>query len=129
MKNLILLVAFLSFTQMGVAQKPSTLDPMTTVEFETTTIDYGEIKKDSDGVRTFKFKNTGEHPLKIYQIYSSCRCDILEQPEKPIAPGETGVIKVKYDTKKIGPIVKTLTVITNIKEKQVALRLKGRVIE
>ena len=61
-------------------------------------------------MRVFTFTNTGEELLKIYKIYSSCSCDILSKPENPIKPGDKGEIKVKYDTNKVGPIVKTLTV-------------------
>ena len=111
------------------AQNNSTLDPLTTIKFDSTTIDYGEIKKGSDGVRVFTFTNTGEELLKIYKIYSSCSCDILSKPENPIKPGDKGEIKVKYDTNKVGPIVKTLTVYGNIKEKLIPLKLKGLVLK
>lgn len=129
MKNLLLLFLFTGiFSNSIQAQNSSSLDPITTIEFESTTIDYGKIEKGSDGIRSFTFKNTGDHPLKIYQIYSSCSCDIVSKPEEPIAPGETGIIKVKYDTKKVGPIVKTLTGNSNIKDKLFTLRLKGEVL-
>ncbi|MGJ8685003.1 MAG: DUF1573 domain-containing protein [Nonlabens sp.] len=128
MKNLFLLFIAFGFTQLSFAQNESTLDKTTTVEFEKTTIDYGKIKKGSDGVRTFTFTNTGEHPLKIYNIYSACNCDIVYKPEGAIAPGEKGEIKVKYDTKKVGPIVKTITANTNTTEKLIPLNLIGEVL-
>lgn len=128
MKNLLFIFLTVGLFQWSIAQNESTLDKVTTVEFETTTIDYGKIAKGSDGVRTFKFKNTGDHPLKIYAIYSSCNCDIVSKPEEPIAPGETGEIKVKYDTSKVGPIVKTITANTNTKDKLIPLNLVGEVL-
>lgn len=129
MKNLLLIILFTAIFSSSIqAQNNSSLDPLTTIEFESTTIDYGKIEKGSDGIRSFKFKNTGEHPLKIYQIYSSCSCDIVSKPEEPVRPGETGIIKIKYDTKKIGPIVKTITGNSNIKDKLFTLRLKGEVL-
>ena len=42
------------------------------IEFKTETIDYGEIAKGSDGVRQFEFTNTGDAPLIISKVYSSC---------------------------------------------------------
>nr|WP_104515693.1 DUF1573 domain-containing protein [Nonlabens xylanidelens] len=129
MKNLLLIFLFTGLVSTSMqAQDSTTLDPMTTVEFETSTIDYGKVEKGSDGVRTFTFKNTGENPLKIYKIYSSCSCDILSKPEEPIAQGMTGEIVVKYDTKKVGPIVKTITAYANIEKKLIPLRLKGEVL-
>lgn len=128
MKNIFLLLIAIGFGQFLNAQDESTLDKNTTVKFVETTIDYGRIEKGSDGVRTFTFTNTGEHPLKIYNIYSACNCDIVAQPEEPIAPGEKGEIKVKYDTEKVGPIVKTITANTNTKEKLIPLNLIGEVL-
>lgn len=128
MKNTFLFFIALGLTQWATAQNESTLDKTTTVKFIETTIDYGKVLKDSDGVRTFTFTNTGDNPLKIYNIYSACNCDIVAKPEKGIAPGEKGEIKVKYDTSKVGPIVKTITANTNTKEKLIPLNLIGEVL-
>jgi hypothetical protein len=128
MKKLLIILFTVLFSTGAVAQSNPVQDPITTIEFESTTVDYGKIEKGSDGIRTFTFRNTGKNPLKIYKIYSSCSCDILSKPEKPIAPGATGEIKVKYETKKVGPIVKTITVYANIDQNPIPLRLKGEVI-
>jgi len=128
MKNL-LIILFTGLLATGaVGQSNPAQDPLTTIEFESTTLDYGKIEKGSDGIRSFTFKNTGNHPLIIYKIYSSCNCDILSKPEKPVAPGEIAEIKIKYATHKIGPIVKTITVYANIDKNPIPLRLKGEVI-
>jgi hypothetical protein len=129
MKNLLLIILFAGlFLTSAQAQESTVIDPTTTVEFESTTMDYGKIEKGSNGIRTFTFKNTGDYPLKIYKIYSSCNCNIHSKPEVPIDPGAIGEIKVTYDTKKVGPIVKTITVYANIAKKMIPLRLKGEVL-
>ncbi|MCP9201402.1 DUF1573 domain-containing protein [Gramella sp. GC03-9] len=99
------------------------------MEFKAETIDYGEIKKGSDGVRVFEFTNTGEVPLVIEDVKSSCGCTIPKKPKDPIMPGKTGEIEVKYDTKRVGPIRKTVTVYSNAEEPVKALKIKGVVIE
>ncbi|WP_037315235.1 DUF1573 domain-containing protein [Salegentibacter sp. Hel_I_6] len=99
------------------------------IEFKSETIDYGEIKKGSDGVRVFEFTNTGNVPLVIANVTSSCGCTIPKKPEEPIQPGETGEIEVKYDTKRVGPIRKTVTVYSNADEATKSLKIKGRVLE
>ncbi|MGY5848851.1 DUF1573 domain-containing protein [Salegentibacter sp. F14] len=99
------------------------------MEFKTETIDYGEIKKGSDGVRVFEFTNTGNAPLIIENVTSSCGCTIPKKPEEPIMPGETGEIEVKYDTKRLGPIRKTVTVYSNSDVPTKALKIKGKVID
>ncbi|MDT0648744.1 DUF1573 domain-containing protein [Autumnicola edwardsiae] len=98
------------------------------MQFKSETIDYGEIKKGSDGVRVFEFTNTGDAPLVIKDVASSCGCTIPTKPESPIAPGETGTIEVKYDTKRVGPIRKTVTVYSNAEEPTKALKIKGKVL-
>jgi hypothetical protein len=98
-------------------------------EFETEVIDYGEIAANSDGNRVFTFKNVGKSPLIISQVKGSCGCTVPTKPEKPIMPGETGEIKVKYATNRIGPFSKTVTITSNAYEDTKVLRIKGRVLE
>ncbi|MDA9597243.1 DUF1573 domain-containing protein, partial [Flavobacteriaceae bacterium] len=84
------------------------------IRFETETIDYGDVAKGSDGVRNFVFKNTGDAPLEIQGVRSSCGCTIPKKPDAPIAPGEKGEITVRYDTNRLGVFRKTVTVNTNV---------------
>jgi len=99
------------------------------IKFKTEVIDYGQIAKGSDGVRKFEFTNTGDAPLVITKVYSSCGCTIPKKPEGPIAPGESGVIEVKYDTKRVGPIRKTITVTSNATEPTKAIKIKGTILD
>ncbi|MEN8768545.1 MAG: DUF1573 domain-containing protein [Candidatus Arcticimaribacter sp.] len=99
------------------------------IEFTSQVVDYGEIEKGSDGVRTFEFVNSGNQPLVISKVYSSCGCTIPKKPEAPIAPGDKGEIQVKYDTNRVGPIRKTITVNSNAESTPiVSLKIKGTVL-
>ena len=118
----ILLIGF--FTTTLSAQ-----EKMAKIEFETTVIDYGTIEKGADGIRVFKFKNTGNAPLVVSAVKSSCGCTVPKKPEAPILPGEDGEIQVKYDTKRVNPIRKTITVTSNADTPTVALKIKGNVID
>lgn len=118
----IILVALLAFTTAIVSAQAK-------VEFKSETIDYGEVVKGSDGVRVFQFTNTGNQDLIISDVKSSCGCTVPEKPKDPIAPGQTGEIKVKYDTNRVGPIRKTVTVYSNALEPMKALKITGTVIE
>lgn len=97
------------------------------IEFKSETLDYGEINKGSDGVRVFEFTNTGDAPLVISKVSSSCGCTIPKKPDGPIAPGATGKIEVKYDTNRVGPIRKAITVISNADVPTKVLKIKGEV--
>lgn len=100
------------------------------IEFKTEVIDYGTIEKGADGVRVFEFTNTGNAPLIITKVKSSCGCTIPSKPKGPILPGETGKISVKYDTNRVMPIRKTITVSTNAANAPtIALKIKGLVVD
>ena len=99
------------------------------IEFETNSIDYGQIDFESDGTKIFKFKNIGDAPLVFTRISSSCGCTIPKKPEKPIEPGAEGQIEVNYDTKRVGVFRKAVTVNSNAKTPTVILRIMGEVLE
>jgi hypothetical protein len=124
MKQLItiLFVGLLSFSV-------NAQDKVAKIEFESETIDYGTIEKGADGVRILKFKNTGDAPLIITRVKSSCGCTVPKKPEEPIMPGKTGEIEVKYDTNRVMPIRKTITVTSNAETPTVALKIKGLVVD
>ncbi len=124
MKNLVLVlcVAFLSFS--ALAQ-----EKVAKIEFKTEVIDYGTIEKGADGVRIFEFTNTGNAPLIISNVKSTCGCTVPKKPDAPIMPGKTGEIEVKYDTNRVNPIRKTITVTSNADRPTVALKIKGLVID
>lgn len=99
------------------------------IEFKTDTIDYGTVEKGADGVRTFEFTNTGDAPLIVSKVSSSCGCTVPKWSKDPIMPGDTGEIQVKYDTNRVNPIRKTITVISNAETPTVALKIKGLVVD
>lgn len=124
MKKIIVFVAvlsgFMAFSQAKIEFKA-----------KDNTIDYGTVSKDSDdGVRSFEFTNTGNEPLIITNVQSTCGCTVPTRPTEPIAPGKTGKIDVKYNMNP-GPIRKTITVESNASNTEggrVALKIKGEVV-
>jgi hypothetical protein len=98
------------------------------ISFKNETVDYGKIVKGSDGVRVFEFTNTGDAELVVTNVKSSCGCTVPKKPEGPISPGASGSIEVKYDTNRVGPIRKTVTVYSNADEPIKALKIKGEVL-
>ena len=120
-------ILFILFIFATLALSAQVSGPM--INFEIETIDYGEISKGSDGIRTFIFENTGNAPLEIQWVRSSCGCTIPKKPKVPIAPGDKGEITVKYDTNRVGVFRKTITVNTNVSSKAIiALKIKGNVL-
>lgn len=134
MKNalftLTLVFAAMFAMNTSFAQDPQVNVAGAEIEFEKDTHDYGTIKQNANGVYEFKFKNTGTQPLMISNAKGSCGCTVPEWPREPIAPGESGVIKVKYDTKRVGPFSKSVTLQSNaVNDPAKTIRIKGNVEE
>lgn len=136
MKKMILLaaIAFFGLTANAqTAKKTTTKKAVKTAQvdgagmvFETETIDYGTISRHSNGKREFLFTNSGNKPLIIEDVQSSCGCVIATKPQDPIFPGAKGVIGVTYDTQRRGPFTKTVTVKSNaIGRETIVLTIKG----
>ncbi len=124
MKNLIAIL-FIGLISLGSYAQ----EKVAKIEFKTNIIDYGTIEKGADGVRIFEFTNTGDAPLIITNAKSTCGCTVPKWPKNPIMPGESGEIAVKYDTKRVNPIRKTITVFSNAETPTVALKIKGLIID
>jgi len=98
------------------------------IEFEKMEHDYGTIDQGANGATEFRFTNTGTEPLIISNAKGSCGCTVPEWPKEPIAPGASSSIKVKYDTKRVGPISKTVTITSNaVDNGNALLKIKGSV--
>jgi hypothetical protein len=101
-----------------------------TIKFDKTNHDFGEIR-DGDVVETvFTFTNSGDSDLKILNASGSCGCTVPEYPrDTPIRPGESSVIKVKFDSSnKPGMQRKTVTLVTNTSKGKEMLNIKAFVL-
>jgi hypothetical protein len=97
------------------------------ITFDKLVHDYGTVQFGGDGVCVFKFTNTGKEPLILQQPQSSCGCTVPTWPKEPVLPGNSSEIQVTYNTKKAGPINKTVTIRSNAKNSTVVLRITGKV--
>lgn len=107
----------------GTEQSVSLAD----IKFEKTVHDFGTIPQGGNGECEFVFTNTGKEPLVITNCMGSCGCTVPQCPKEPVLPGKKGTIKVKYDTNRVGPFVKSVTVNSNAKSGVVTLQIKGTV--
>lgn len=125
MKNLLNLIAVLFISTVAFAQGAK-------IEFKEETINYGTVTKGEDnGKRKFEFTNTGDAPLEIKNVKSTCGCTVPTKPTQPIMPGKSDFIEVQYNMN-VGPISKSITVesnAVNVPSGMVTLRIKGTVIE
>ena len=99
------------------------------ITFEEDMYDYGDVPYDGNGYHTFIFENTGNEPLVLGEVKGSCSCTVPEWTRTPIAPGEKGEIRVKYDTKRVGAINKSVSINSNaVNTPLKVIRIQGNVL-
>ena len=91
--------------------------------------DYGTMEQGGNGECVFVVTNNGTEPLILSRCKGSCGCTVPSCPQEPIAPGASASIKVKYDTKRIGLINKSVTITSNATNSPNAVvRIKGEIL-
>ena len=98
--------------------------------YESSEYDFGNISADNGPVtHTFECVNSGNSPLIILDVTSSCECTTAQFTTSPIAPGEKGLISVIYDPAgHSGAFNKMVVVKSNGIERFVRLVVKGYVV-
>ncbi|MBX2939864.1 MAG: DUF1573 domain-containing protein [Ferruginibacter sp.] len=100
----------------------------TTIELKEVEFNFGQINEGDVVSHDFSFTNTGNTPLIISNATATCGCTIPEKPEAPVMPGETGTIKVKFNsTGRPGRTHKEVTIVSNAQPEFPRLVIKGMV--
>src|ERR1700709_1007748 len=104
------------------------LKDSTSVQVPQTTYTFDTATEGQKVEHNFSFINSGKKPLIIIKATASCGCTIADKPEMPILPGDTGLIKVVFNTEgKRGHNHKTITVESNAYPSFPPLILTGEV--
>ena len=122
--SLLLILSTAIFAQTATQSKKDLQPPLkfAVLEIERQNIPYG-----SEDLFVFEFKNTSKKAAVITNVQTSCCCTAADRPETPIRKGQKGVIKVHYDTKRVGGFTKTITVFSNVGD-PIVLTIKGSVL-
>lgn len=92
--------------------------------------DFGVISEGEKVTYSFRFKNTGKGDLIIQTASGSCGCTVPEYPAKPIKSGETGFIKVQFNSEgRAGIQEKQVTIVANTIPNTITLKIKAEVSE
>lgn len=110
------------------AETETPVGPTTEITFDSYEHDFGTVVAGNEVEHTFTFTNTGENDLIISDAKGSCGCTVPYYPKEPIAPGETGEIKVKYNSKgKSGVQRKNVTLTANTDPGKTVLNIQADV--
>jgi len=131
MKNFIkILIVFFSIgmTLQGFAQEEEKNGPK--IKFEEESHSFGDVKQGEKVSHKFTFKNTGNQPLVLSNVLSSCGCTVTEWPKEPIQPGKSSEIEVKFNsTNRMGKENKVITIFSNAITPQTRIKITATVVE
>lgn len=111
----------------SIAQLEASIQDGVEITFKYTEHNFGTMKSGSDISYSFEFINTGKEPLIINNVATSCGCTTPEWSKEPIPSKGRGIIKVKYDSSRIGSFSKTISVYSNAKNSPTVLSIRGNV--
>lgn len=120
MKRIILIINLLVvFCMSGWAQAQITFDKKVH--------DFGAVLWKNPVTATFTITNSGDKPLVISNVTTSCGCTVANWTKTPIAPGASGVVSSTFDSKALGRFQKSIGIYSNASERPIYLAIRGEV--
>ena len=120
MKRIILFINLLViFCMSGWAQAQITFDKKVH--------DFGAVLWKNPVTATFTITNSGDKPLVISNVTTSCGCTVANWTKTPIAPGASGVVSSTFDSKALGRFQKSIGIYSNASERPIYLAIRGEV--
>jgi len=131
LKTIYTILLILSFTSLSFAQKTDTawvaIDNYPLL-VNSKQANFGNVIQGEKQTFKFKLKNTGEDPLVIWHVTTSCGCTSPNWTEKPVLTNEEAIVKVKFKSTDLGVFNKSVFVYTNFNDRPIKLSLTGIVI-
>lgn len=90
--------------------------------------DFGKVHAGTRINGTISITNEGSEDLLVARVRSSCGLMIPTWPDMPTPPGETLLITYRYDSDRIGPFERLITIHTNAWQKDLVVRVRGEII-
>lgn len=99
------------------------------ITFEEAEYNFGDIQQGEKAEYVFAFENTGNEPLILSNVMTTCGCTATDWPRDPIAPGAAGQLKVVFNSSgKMGRQTKVVTIVSNAVNSQERVKMVGNVL-
>jgi hypothetical protein len=122
LKKVMIIASFLLFSNFCFSQTSVKIDD---AKQSFTTVTQGVIVKMS-----YVITNVGAQPLLLKDYEVECSCTTAEFDDKPVLPGKSTTVVVKFDTKTAYERQDRSVIINcNTKEGYIKLRFKGNVLK
>jgi len=61
--------------------------------------DFGKVLAQKTLHKDFVIRNFGTEDLEIERVSTTCGCTVVEEPPKLVKPGQSAVLKIKFETR------------------------------
>lgn len=113
----------------GIGQEGEDKEIQTEITIDKTSVSFGKFDWQEEQKTTFTLKNTGDNPLVIQDVTTSCGCTTVAYSKELVRPGKETVIEVGYKAESPGYFNKTITVYCNAKISPLTLKISGNANE
>ena len=90
---------------------------------------FGQIQWKQPVTADYIITNTGDKPLIISNVTTSCACSDAQWTTTPIPPGEKGKVSVSFDAEALGRFEKSIGIYSNADPALVYLKFSGEVVQ
>lgn len=97
----------------------------TSVMCSNSIVDMGKFDWHQEQKATFTLTNTGNSPLVVTDVITSCGCTTVDYGKEPVRPGKSLELKVQYKADHPEHFDKTITVYCNTETSPIKLRITG----
>lgn len=110
----------------AAAERDAASSEFPVISFEETEHDFGTIVNGTPVETKFKYTNSGDSPLVVSNIKSTCGCTVPSDWNKdPIAPGDSAEFTVKFNGKGNNQVSKSITLTTNTEKGSEVVKIKA----
>jgi len=110
----------------AAAERDAQASKYPVISFDKMEHDFGEIMNGTPVETVFSYTNTGDAPLVVTNIKSTCGCTVPQDWSKePLAPGESDKFTVKFNGKGNGNTMKAVTVTANTEKGSEVVKIKA----
>ena len=104
-RSLLFIFTLLTITLSAVAQPR--------ISSNKETHHFGQIEWKRPVSVEYTITNTGDKPLVLTNVTTSCACSVANWTKTPIAPGEKGTVSATFDAKALGHFNKSIGIYSN----------------
>lgn len=109
---------------------PATQKVMPVAEFDGMVYDFDTVSRDDIPLsHDFVVRNTGDSPLLMVKVTTTCPCTTVDYPVSPIAPGDSARLVVTYSSASLGSFNQCVYLSTNDSVAHRRLMIKGVVAD